>query len=228
MKRRKSMRLLPAAAGLMLLWYVGGSGAQLVPKVGPDAEITADGLHLVEGTTIDAVWARPDLDLSPYTKIYLMPTDVHFREVADRNYSVRARESDTEFPISDTMKTRLRDLFRESFSEELAEISSYEVSDEIGRDVLMVQGLLIDVISGVPPDVPGSSVATIRWAWEASVVIQLRDSMSDDVLVRTLVRRRADGPMQADSVLGLTGPLVRGWSQMLRSQLEELSDLSGR
>ena len=226
MRRRIRMTLLSAVAGLMLLWYAGGSGAQLVLKVGPDAEITADGLHRVEGTTIDAVWVRPDLDLSRYTKIYMMPTDIHFREVEDRLYSVRARASETEFPVSDTMKARLRNLFSETFSEELAEVSSYEMSDEVGRDVLMVQGLLIDVISGVPPDIPGSSVSTIRWAWEASMVIQLRDSMSNDVLARTLVRRRVDGPMQAASVWGLTGPVVRDWSQLLCSHLEELSDLS--
>ncbi len=181
----------------------------------------------MEGTTIDAAWVRPNFDLSRYTKIYMMPTGVHFREVDERVYSVRARDSELAFPVSDTMKARLRNLFRESFSEDLAVVSSYEMSDEIGRNVLMVQAVLIDVISGVPPDVFGSSTSTIRWAWEASIVIQLRDSMSNDILARTLVRRRVDGPMQATSVWGLTGPVVRNWSLLLCSHLEELSDLSG-
>ncbi len=227
MRRRIRMTILSAAAGLMLLWYAGGSGAQLVLRVGPDAEITVDGLHRVEGTTIDAAWVKPNLDLSRYTKIYMMPTDIHFREVDERVASVRARESETEFTISDTSKARLRNLFSETFSEDLAEVSSYEMSDELGRDVLMVQGLLLDVISGVPPDTPGSSVSTIRWAWEVSIVIQLRDSMSNDILARTLVRRRVEGPMQAASVWGLTGAIVRDWSLLLCSHLEELSDLSG-
>ena len=120
MRRRIEMTILPAAAGLMLLWYAGESGAQLIFATGPDAEITVDGLHRVEGTTIDAAWVRPNLDLSRYTKIYMMPTGVHFREVDDRVYSVRARDSELEFPVSDTMKARLRNLFSESFSEDLA------------------------------------------------------------------------------------------------------------
>ncbi len=139
MRRRIQMTILSAAAGLMLLWYAGGSDAQLVLKVGPDAEITVDGLHRVEGTTIDAAWVKPNLDLSRYTKIYMMPTDIHYRVVADRVYSVRARDSEQEFPVSDTGKARLRRMFSETFSEALAEVSSYEMSNDLGLDVLMVQ-----------------------------------------------------------------------------------------
>ena len=58
---------MTAAAGLMLLWYAGGSGAQPILATGPDAEATEDGLHRVDLSIMDDAWVRPDLDLARYT-----------------------------------------------------------------------------------------------------------------------------------------------------------------
>ncbi len=228
MIRRIRTTILPAAAGLMLLCYAGGSGAQPILATGPDAEVTGDGLHRVDRSIMGAAWVRPDLDLTRYTRIFFMQTGVHFREVDDRPYRPRSGpQIVTEFPVDDATKVRLRALFRETFYEDLAEVESYEMSDGVGRDVLMVQGLLINVISGVPPLGPGSSVITVRYPWEASVVLELRDSMSNDILARTADQQRAEGPVDAALVWALTQPLVRSWSLLLCRRLEELSDLSG-
>lgn len=214
-------------AGLLLLGYTGGSGAQPVLATGPDAEVTEDNLHRVDPSVMDAAWVRPDLDLSRYTKILFRPTGVSFREVADRTYSIRGSENVTEFPVSDEMKTRLRALFHETFYEDLSEVDAYEMYVGVGRDVLMVQGFLVDVVSGIPPDTSATTVRSINWPWEASIVIELRDSMSNDILARTIERQRAGGPIDAGAVLEQTRRLVRSWSFRLCRRLEELSELSG-
>ncbi len=193
--------------------------------MGPDAEVTEDGLHRVDRSILDAGWVKPDLNLARYTKILFMPTGVSFRAVDDRTYSVI--DTSTVFPISDEMKGRLRTVFRQTFYEELAEIESYEMYDGVGRDVLMVQGFLVDVISGIPPDDSGVISRDIRRPWEASIVIELRDSMSNDILARTLDRQRADGPIAIAAVWDNTRRLIRSWSLLLCRRLEELSDLSG-
>jgi hypothetical protein len=209
----------------MLLWHTGESGAQAILAAGPDAEVTEDGLHRLDPSIMGAAWVRPDLDLSRYTRIFFMPTAVQFREVDER--VTTARNTATEFPVSDSMKTRLRELFGESFYEAVGEAESYQLSDGVGRDVLMVRGFLTDVIFGVPPDRPGrAAVSSVRWVWEASIVVELRDSMSDVVLARTVDRERIDGPFDPGLVWGLTPRIAQNWSRLLVRRLRELSELS--
>ncbi len=225
MRRRVPTAVLSAAAGLVLLWHTGESGAQPVLESGPDAEVTGDGLYRVHPSIMGAAWVRPDLDLSRYTRMFFMPTAVQFREIPERRLTTRKMESRTEFPVSELMRARLRELFGESFYEAISGVRSYELSNELGRDVLMVQGFLTDVISGVPPDLPGLTVESVRWALAAHIVIELRDSMSGEVLARTVDRERIDGPFDAGLVWALTPRIAQGWSRLLVTRLRELSNL---
>lgn len=125
-------------------------------------------------------------------------------------------------------KTRLRELFGEALYEAVGGIEAFELSDEAGRDVLIVRGLLTDVISGVPPDVVGSvTTGSIRWIWEANIVLELRDSMSDVVLARTADRERVNGPFAAGAEAAVTPRVAESWAQLLVRRIGELSDLSG-
>ncbi len=226
MRRRIEVAILSAATGLILLWYAGENRAQPILAIGPDAEVTEDGLHRMDPSIIGAAWVKSDLNLSRYSRIFFMPAVTEFREVAERQYSARTIQNATEFPVSETGQARLRELFGEAFYEAIEDVESYELTDELGREVLMVRGFLTDVISGVPPDIPGSTVNIVRWAWEANVILELRDSMSDEVLARTVERLRLEGPMDAALVWALTPGAVRNWSSLLALRLDELSDLS--
>ncbi|MCH2466122.1 MAG: hypothetical protein MK237_09495, partial [Gemmatimonadetes bacterium] len=101
MKRRIPPAILSAAVGLVLLWHAGGSGAQPILATGADADVTKEGLHRVHPSIMEAAWVRPDLDLSRYSRILLMPTGVQFREVDERRYNARTRMNVTEFPLGD-------------------------------------------------------------------------------------------------------------------------------
>ncbi len=158
MRRRIEITILSAAASLMLLWYAGESRAQPILAIGPDAEVTEDGLHRMDPSIIGAAWVKSDLNLSRYSRIVFMPAVTEFREVAERQYSARTIQNATEFPVSETGQARLRELFGEAFYEAIEDVESYELTDELGREVLMVRGFLTDVISGVPPDIAGATV----------------------------------------------------------------------
>ncbi len=225
MRRRIEMTILSAAAGLMLLCHTDQSGAQPVLETGPDADVTGDGLYPVHPSIMPAAWVRPDVDLSRYTRIFFMPTVVQFREMPERGYTSRRTDSSTEFPVSDLMRARLSERFGESFHEAVSRVRTHEFSNELGRDVLMVQGLLADVISGVPPDHAGINVSTVRWALEANIVIELRDSMSGEVLARTIDSQRIEGPFDADKMWLVTSQIAETWSRLLVRRLRELSDL---
>lgn len=225
MNRGLGMRMLSAAAGCALLWHAGESGAQPVFQTGADVEVTEDGLHPLDRSIMGAAWVRPDADLSDYTRIYAMPAGVQFRDIPDRWYTIRTMETASAFHVSDERQTQLREVFRESFSETVSEARVYEPADGPGRDVLLVQAFLTDVISGVPPDIPGSAITNIKWAWEANIVLELRDSMSDTVLARTVERQRMDGPFDATLVAALTPNIVDGWSRLLVRRLTALRGL---
>ena len=154
-----------------------------------------------------------------------MPIVVQFREIPERRYRNRRFDDRTEFPISDYMRPRLREQFGESFYEAVSGVRSYKLSDELGRDVLIVQGFLTDITSGVPPDVTGSNIGTVRWALNANIVLELRDSMSDEVVARTVDHQRIEGPFDASQVWALTPRIAQGWSAMLVTRLRELSSI---
>lgn len=217
-----------AAAGVCLLWQSLETGAQVVVETGPEAEVTADGLYRVPPAVMPGTWAKPDLDLSRYSRIFFLPTIVQLREIPERRYSARAMANDTAFPINELRQERLRNLFGEHFYEAVSTVRSYELSDELGRDVLMIQGFLTDVASGVPPDNTTGFGAVIRMAWEVSLVMELRDAMSNELLARTIEAQRVTGPMDAGAVFSLTPRLTQQWSRRLVRNLEELSDLTGR
>ena len=56
--------------------------------------------------------------------------------------------------------------------------------------------------------------------------MELRDSMSDDVLARTVNRERIEGPFDVAEVGPLTSRISMEWSRLLMRRLEELRELS--
>jgi hypothetical protein len=119
-------------------------------------------------------------------------------------------------------------LFGEAFRQVFSATESFEVAEEVGRDVLIVRGLLTDVISGDPPSVAGSVSGDIGWAWEATIILELRDSMSDEILARTADRRRVEGPFAVGTISTLVTPRVaQTWSLLLAQRLQELAGVDG-
>lgn len=214
--------LLSTVIGLLAFLQADLASSQANLPIIPGAEPTEDGLYPLDPSIIGAAWVRPDADLSRYTRVFEMPTGVQFRDVPDRWHNSRSIESADAFFVDEGRKKQMRALFRESFDEALSGVQSFELTDELGRDVVLVQGFLTDVISGVPPYIPGSAITNIRWAWEASIVLEIRDAMSDTILARTAERRRIDGPLDATLTSALTPRIVNDWSRLLVTRLEEL------
>lgn len=200
--------------------------AQLSFATGDDAEISDDGLHRLERGQVPGAWAKPDLDLSGYSRIYFQPAGVAFRDVGETRADVFNSRSDEIFAVSATRQAQLRELFAESLHEAIGDLEGFTLSTEVGRDVLLVRGTLLDFISAVPPDSSSSGSVSVRWVYEAALVIELRDSMSDEILARTMERQRADGPVQVNDIPALTSRLFGNWTRRLARGVELLSDLA--
>ena len=66
-KINSDLRLLLALVFAIVL--VGCETGPPTIQTGPEAELSFDGLHKVNNSKADAAWARPDFDISSYTKI---------------------------------------------------------------------------------------------------------------------------------------------------------------
>ena len=150
-----------------------GSHAARKPKIqtGPEAEVSFDGLHRVDKTVMDEVWAKPDLDLTGYKKIMLASGGLAFREVKSRSARTYRASSEAEFPISEDSKERLREIVREAFAKELAKVERFEITDTPGRDVLIIVGSIIDIVSHVPPEPIGPRRYLPRICWRSDLGI---------------------------------------------------------
>ena len=104
-------------------------------------------------------WARrgfrPDIDLSDYTEFLAGGTAIQFRDVPDRWHNSRSIETADAFYIDERRKASLRELFDDAFDNALDGVRSFDRATEAGPNAIAVQGFLTDVISGVPPYIPG-------------------------------------------------------------------------
>jgi len=195
---------------------------------GPDADVTAEGLHRVAPSIMLAAWVRPDFDLTAYTRILLMPTAVQFREVPEGASNARTRISTEEFPLSDERKQWLRELWSEAVKTQFARQRAYELYEGPGSDVLIVQGFLVDVVSRIPPESVGSTYTLVTDPWSVSVVLELRDGATAELIARTIDRRNARGLVDEGAAWHQTEDLIERWAAVLSERLEQLSRLGGR
>jgi hypothetical protein len=225
-----------AAAGVVaaaLMYAVSGVAAPKQPRLqtGPDAEVTHDGLHRVDKSTMDAAWVKPDLDLTGYTKLMVANAGIAYRKL-DPVSDFQAR-SESEFPVLEENKARFEQILKEEFTEELEKIERYEIVTESGPDVLLLVGGVIDVVSFVPPNLGSASFGRggvyLESVGSAVLVVELRDSMSGEVLARAADGRAAESPFafEANSVTvwSEVRRLAQYWANLLVDRLNEFEKI---
>jgi hypothetical protein len=195
-------------------------------QTGPDAELSFDGLHKVDNSQADLAWARPDFDISVYTKLMPLPGKFEYRQVRKMSASA-ARSSSGPYFIDDNARAEFEELVGEVFREELQNIERFEWTDEPGPDVMTIQGALLDIVSFVPPEpIGGRSFVYLSSIGEATLVLELRDSETGTILARSVDREAAE-PIgmtftESNRVTNRAdvGRLIRFWARRLREGLE--------
>lgn len=226
MKEKSSTIAVTALTALGLVTFASSGRAQLALATGEDAAVSEDGLHRVDASVMAATWVKPDLDLSGYERIFFMPTIVVFRNLDDAQANQFNVQTGEIYPVPEARQEQIRADFGEDFHDAVSGLDAYDLTDRVGRNVLLVRGELLDMISGVPPDLAGSRSGTLRWAWEATLLVEIRDSMSDEILARTVERQRADGPIAINEVSVLTPRLIDNWAHRLSRSVGQLAELA--
>jgi len=192
------------------------------------AEMSFDGLYPVQNSIADQAWARSDVDLTQYSKIILQSAGIEYRPGGESGRTYMSRTNADHFEVTDRQKARLLEIVNEKFMEELGKSKHFTLVTEPGPDVLLIRGALLDVVSFAPAEESlgfRESVYLSR-VGEATLVLELRDSITEAILARTVDRRAAETAFEfresnrinnAAEIRRLAGT----WARMLRDQLDE-------
>ena len=200
---------------------------------GPDAEMTYDGLTRLEGTIMDAAWARRDIDLTTFNKVMLDDVRFEYRPVSGpvggrEGTTGMRRTSHTEFEIGPNTKPVFEAEIQSAIFDRIAASDKYTIVTEPGPDVLVVQAQLLDVISRVPPEPMGRGTVFVDQVGEATLVLEISDAVSHTVFARAIDRRaaqRTGNDLQESNTVRNKAEVRRlgqRWGNIIRDGLERL------
>ena len=208
---------------------IAGCATEPALQTGPDAEMTYDGLARIDNSAFRDAWADPDADWARYDKIMPGKAFFEFRAVKkSTRSSARTMSSQDEYWISDENKQKLIDEVSSVFAEALSESERFTIVDKPGPDVLIVSGGLHDIVSRVPPDYIGRSDIYLSSVGEATIILEIADSLSGEVLARGVERRsaeRAGSRMQLSTTVtnwAEVRRMARTWATKLRNGLDRM------
>ena len=229
MKTRLQLRTSPVKILMASLVVMAGGCATAPPEIDTGAAVTHDGLYPVRNTRADEAWARPGFDLSRYDKIMLEEAGIEYRPGGESpRTTVDRSRSGGPYEVTEEQKGRLESVLMQAFHQELGRSEVFEIVNEPGPEVLLVRGSLLDVVSNVPPEPVGVTDIYLTSVGEASLVVELRDSVTNAILARAVDRRAAERPggdlFESNRVTNTTEVrrLAQTWASVLRTRLEEL------
>jgi len=225
----------PKVLVIVALAAIATVGCSSTPtfQTGDDAEITHDGLTRMDRTIMDAVWARTDIDLTGINKIMFLGAGVEYRTNSGPysgragTGSVRSSSNRSEFQLDADTRALFEEEITGAFLEEFQTSELFKVVEEPGPDVLLIRAGLLDVVSRVPPDSVGRSRIFLDSVGEATLVLEVRDSVGLTILARAVDRRAMSNQSMA---IESSRPrnraevrrLGRRWGQLLRDGLEAM------
>ena len=237
-KRNRTMRTEKGSKllGIILLPFIGALNIACTstpPSIdtSPTADVTYDGLHAVLNSSADKAWAKPGVDFSGYTKIKLESVGIEYRPGGEKGRTMMSRSRGGPYEVSEKQKVRFEKTVGEAFRDELAKSERFSIVDEAGPDVLLVRGALLDVVSYVPPDDNARRIDVyLSSVGEATMVLELRDSITNAILARAIDRDAAEdigGVLSESNRVSNASEVrrvVRRWARSLREGLESFGN----
>lgn len=187
---------------------------------------TLEGLERVQVRGLDAVYVKPDADLSKYRRIMVDELDVAFSrgwERAQRSITSTWTRADSE-----RIKRDLAELFADIVKDELQTKGNYELVEEAAQDVLEVRPSIIDLYITAPDvsrDRPGIVRTYTTYAGRMTLIAELRDSITGEILARVYDRREDMRSTNWEWTTSITNAqkarqAIRSWARVLREALD--------
>jgi Protein of unknown function (DUF3313) len=215
------IRMVTVVLGFGLLAL--GPGAEAAKKL---PEESPEGLKLLPKTKVSAVYLRDGADFSGYDKVAILDCYVAFKKNWKRDQN---QNSARPFGVTDSditkIKTELAEEFKKVFSKELTAKGQTVVTGD-GPGVLILRPAIIDLDITAPDDMDPGVTTFSAQAGQATLFLELYDSVSSELLARILdveaggspgdyinVRNRVTNKQDADRVL-------KKWADLLGTHLQ--------
>ncbi len=230
--RAKSRRLALRGFGALSVLALGCTSPTGEIALDSRGEITADGLYPVKRSSFHDAWVKPGADVSSYDKIWLELASVSYKRHPDAR---RHRGTRSNFALSDRQMDDFRRYFLEEFERELAKDELFGLTEAAGPTVLRIQAHIIDLIVKVPTEQSARRefIFTSSTA-KMTLILELYDSISGEILARVADRREARQPGRDASDLYYSSSVTnvdalrrtfRRWARILRRRLDEVAQL---
>ncbi len=189
-------------------------------------EVTHDGLVRVANSKVERAWVKPGVDFSQYTEAGLLDCFVSFRRNWKMNHQgVRTRDMER-------IKSELSDEFRQIFTKAL-ESGGYPVVTDAADHVLLIRPAIIDLDVAAPDTMSaGRSESFTTSPGVMTLVIELYDSVSNEILARAIDRKRARNVGNLRWTTSGTNrdaarKILGRWADLLVSRLDEVHGKQG-
>ncbi len=194
-------------------------------------DITEEGLHRIKDSNLAIVYAKPEVNLAVYSRIWLLEPTVAFRKNwqrdQNRGYPLKVSNADME-----NIKSELAKLFDEVFRAELSE-GGYVLVDEAADDVLLVRPAIVNLDVRAPDTMrAGRSYQYSESSGEMTLYLEIYDSTTGDLLGKALDRQadRERGYFQWQTRVtnrAAADRILKGWAKILREGLDEAHAAAG-
>ena len=217
-------RLFAAKLGTLLV-VASLSGCVSAPVAGPSDQIVTvnyEGLAMVRSSAFKSAEVRPDTDFQAYSRLTLGTPDLAYR-TPDR--------AERQFPLTEEQKRGFRDALAEAFDQEFADFKALDLVDEPGPETLSLDIRVQDIVAAVARDPVahvGRASAFLEASGDAVIVLELRDSQSNEILARGVDPGAATGSAlrvskdELRSSFESAEKLVAKWAVKARVGLENL------
>ena len=213
---------------LSLVTACASTEKQDMPKV------SDDGLTLIEGTEMAAVYVQEGADFTEYKRLAIIEVDVSFRKnwIRDQNADRVALGDRVTQKDADRIKQAVADEFESVFAEELGKggytVVDYEGVDNSARDLLVLRPAIVNLDVTAPDTMsPGMSRSYTASAGSMSLYLEFYDSVSSSLLGRVMDAEAArdSGHMSISSSVTNKADadrIMRKWARLLVKKLDKV------
>jgi len=217
------------ACVLALAFALTGSLAATLQDA--NAAMSRDGLEPIQIKNLDLAYARPGSTLAPYKRVRLDPVAVEFH----RQWNPERTGSRLKLTSQDkeNIRVAVAEIVQDEFAKEMQRGGAYPVTSDAGNDVLVIKPRIVNVYLNAPD--AGNSARTrtfVSTAGEMTLVAELSDSASGQVLTRVADRREATTTgFRLGRVNGFVNEneareIASQWARILRRTLDQAHGVS--
>jgi hypothetical protein len=159
------------------------------------------------------------------------PVTVAYKTDPTRRRDAAGGTTSGNFALSDTQMENFKNLFQEAVVDAMTDDDGYRIADNPGPDVLRISADLIDLIIAVPTTAAAANSTMVgRSAATVTLVMEIRDSQSGEIIARVADRRSPGSSAAYQGLLQVSPQAVRAdmrrlfesWAEILRERLDDL------